>query len=61
MLPASTNKAPFKSPNKLNLCSALNAILKFASLNSFVVSKLPGPKLYAVQALLSFAPPAKNF
>lgn len=60
MFPASTNKAPFKSPNRLKRCSALRAILKLASLNSLVVFKLPGPKLYAVQALLSLAPPAKK-
>ena len=44
----------------LNLCSILNAILKFASLNSLLLIELPGPKLYAVHALLSLAPPAKK-
>ena len=34
------------------------AILKLASLNSFILLLLPGPSLYAFQALLSFEPPA---
>jgi len=38
----------------------LNAILKFASLNSLLFIELPGPKSYAVHALLSLAPPAKK-
>jgi hypothetical protein len=60
IFPASIKKAPSSLLNNLYLCSKLNANLKFASLNSLLLSDLPGPRLYAVHALLSFDPPAKK-
>ena len=58
ILPISINKAPLSFPLILDLYSKLKAILKFASLNSFILLLLPGPNLYAFQALLSLDPPA---
>mgnify|MGYP007102135428 CR=1 FL=1 len=60
MLPASIKRAPFKFPKILKRCSALKASFRFASLNSLVVSELPGPKLYADHARLSLGPPPKK-
>jgi hypothetical protein len=44
MFPASTNKAPFKLPNKSNLYSALVKNLRLPILYSNPEFRLPGPK-----------------
>ena len=50
---------PFNGPLMGNRYSRLKANLKLASLNSLILLLLPGPNSYALQALLSFAPPEK--
>ena len=57
--PKSTKSPPFKGPVMAKRYSKLKATLKFASLNSLILLLLPGPSLYAFQALLSLAPPEK--
>ena len=60
IFPISTKIAPLRFPDILFLYSRFREILKFASLNSFILLLLPGPSLYAFHALLSFDPPPKN-